>query len=78
MLVLVVAGLFNTAISISWTEVGVSRPFFELSKVDSIVVLGYVGRNLWICAIHGSACANLWIHSLRRNPWMFAQSMDFA
>ena len=42
---------------------------------------GDVGRNLWICAIHGSACAiygSIIIHSLRRYPWMFAQSMDFA
>ena len=38
----------------------------------------HVGRNLWICAIHGSACAKDWIHSLRRNPWMFVQSMDFV
>ena len=40
-----------------------------------------VGRNLWICTIHGSACAiygSIIIHSLRRYPWMFAQSMDFA
>ena len=36
----------------------------------------YVGRNLWICEIHG--LRNLWILSSRRNPRMFAQSMDRA
>ena len=40
----------------------------------------HVGRNLWICAIHGSRCAIYGCipGTLRRNPWIAQESVDRA
>ena len=56
------------------------------NHIDSMIITSCnasVGRNLWICDIHGMMdlavqSMRLWIHTLRRNPWIAQKSVDRA
>ena len=52
---------------------------------QAVPVAEWLSDSRWVLgAICGSArsmdrpAQSIWINSLRRNPWMFAQSLDFA